>query len=105
MEPTSHIAESFFTKAIITGTLFRIRKDAIGFVDLFKFFLSPIFFVHIGMILAREFTERSSDLVIARVPSHAQDFVVIAIAHKFYSTAGRVPHFADRDQQFHTYST
>jgi hypothetical protein len=33
------------------------------------------------MILAREFTERSFDLVIARVPSHTKDFVVIAVTH------------------------
>jgi hypothetical protein len=33
------------------------------------------------MILARKFTERGFDLVIARVPSNAKDFVVIAVAH------------------------
>src|SRR5689334_21627946 len=46
------------------------------------------------MILAREFTERGSDLVIACVLTHAKDFVVIVVAHKFYSST------AGRDQQF-----
>jgi hypothetical protein len=33
------------------------------------------------MVLAREFTKRGFDLIIARVPLHAKDFVVIAVAH------------------------
>ena len=33
------------------------------------------------MILAREFTERGFDLIVARVPSNTKDFVVIAVAH------------------------
>jgi hypothetical protein len=40
-----------------------------------------MFLVHVRVILARKFTERGFDLIIARVPSNAKDFVVIAVAH------------------------
>src|SRR5690349_15185677 len=103
METATHVAKAFFAKAIIAGTFIRVGEHSVGFVELFKFFLSAIFLVHIGMVLTREFTERGFDLVIARVPTHAQDFVVIAVAHKYCSTAGRVAQMlveTYQDQQF-----
>lgn len=41
-----------FSKAIVAGAGFGFRQDFVGFIDLLKGFLSPRFFVHIGVIFA-----------------------------------------------------
>ena len=68
METAAHAAKSLFAKAVITRALIRIRKHAVGFVDLFELLFGVFFLAHIRMILARKFTERGFDLIIARVP-------------------------------------
>jgi len=84
MEPAAQVAETLFTEAVIAGALFRILADTVGFVDLLSLLLGAILLVHIGVILAREFTERGFDLIAVRIPRDAKDFVVIAVAHNYW---------------------
>ncbi len=59
--------------------LFGIAQNLIRFVDLLKFFFGGLFVLgHVRMILARQFTERAADLVVASRFRHAECLVIIS---------------------------
>src|SRR5256885_122182 len=59
-----------------------ITQDFVGFVNLFKFFLSRFFVLRdVGMMFAREFAECAFDFVIRRVFRNAERFIVIPELH------------------------
>ncbi len=79
----AHVAEAFLAEAVVACTFVLIGQHAVGLVDLLELLLGVRLFVHIGMILTRQFTERRFDLVVRCALAHTQDFVIIAIAHNF----------------------
>ncbi len=77
----AQVAQPLTAKAVVAGALVRIREHAVGFVDFFELLFRVGFFVHVRMILTRQFPERGFDLILRRIPADAKNIVVIAIRH------------------------
>ena len=73
------------TVLVVSGALLRVRKHLVGLFGLFEFFfclLSPIALVAVGVKLHRQLAISFLDVVLGRVFSNAQDFVVVALSHE-----------------------
>ena len=70
------------TELIIGATLFGIRQDVIGFLDLLElFFRFRVIPVPIWMIFHRQTAEAFLDFVVARIASNTQELVIVFFGH------------------------
>src|SRR5690606_21802579 len=70
----------------------RIAEDLVGFFHLFKFFLGVRRLVHIRVVFAGQLPLCLADLFGGSVPTHAQHFVIVALAHRVTSFSCRPWH-------------
>jgi hypothetical protein len=72
-------AEACMAETVISGAFVTVRQNGIGLAALFEFFLSVgIIRIAVGMMLERELSIGTLNLLIAGLAGHAQNFIVIA---------------------------
>jgi hypothetical protein len=69
------------TETVIGGAAVWVGENRVSLVDLFEALLGMGFFVHVGVVLARQLAECLLEVIRGGVAGYAQDFIIVAFAH------------------------